>query len=248
MAGPHSAFANLLEMYKQKNSHEGEGWWRVNLPTGFEHSSSMSNNIHTSHQIMTQGRFEIYAKGLFSNDGVLRRALLGTWSAWGTLEDWGELEGCTLWRLLETPCSPGWQISTRNYIFSLSLSYALECPFLASYISTCNIDVSNQSKIIKGLDSFLSLSRLCTQLQSRLLLIFEDVPPIFIFLVLIFILTSTGGRLCINFRKQKLSIKGICLVWNSNFEPASTSGPVAIHQTARIQSPLKFIATQSLRE
>ena len=53
----------------------------------------------------------------FSNDGVLRRALLGTWSAWGTLEDWGELEGCTLWRLLETPCSPGWQISTRNYIF-----------------------------------------------------------------------------------------------------------------------------------
>ena len=108
MAGPHSAFANSLEMYKQKNSHEGEGWWRVNLPTGFEHSSSMSNNIHTSHQIMIQGRFEIYAKGLFSNDGVLRRALLGTWSAWGTLEDWGELEGCTLWRLLETPCSPGW--------------------------------------------------------------------------------------------------------------------------------------------
>ena len=54
---------------------------------------------------------------MFSNDGVLRRALLGTWSAWGTLEDWGELEGCTLWRLLETLCSPGWQISTRNYIF-----------------------------------------------------------------------------------------------------------------------------------
>ena len=131
MAGPHSAFANLLEMYKQKNSHEGEGWWRVNLPTGFEHSSSMSNNIHTSHQIMAQGRFEIYAKGLFSNDGVLRRALLGTWSAWGTLEDWGELEGCTLWRLLETLCSPGWQISTRNYIFSLSLYlhlYALFWP------------------------------------------------------------------------------------------------------------------------
>ena len=71
---------------------------------------------------------------MFSNDGILRRALLGTWSAWGTLEDWGELEGCTLWRLLETLCSPGWQISTRNYIFSLSLSYALGCPFLASYI------------------------------------------------------------------------------------------------------------------
>ena len=39
-------------------------------------------------------------KGLFRTGG------LENWREWGTLEDWGELEGCTLWRL-ETFYSPG---------------------------------------------------------------------------------------------------------------------------------------------
>ena len=100
------------------------------------------------------------------------------------------------------------------------------------HISTCYIDVSNESKIIKGLDSFLSLSRLGTQLQSRLLLIFEDVPPIFIFLVLIFILTSTGGRLCINFENKSWASKAF-----ASFEIQILSRPAPVDQWPYIKPP-----------
>ena len=52
------------------------------------------------------------------------------------LGDSGGLGGTGGLHTLEAPRDSlfTWMISTRNYIFSLSLSYALVCPFLASYI------------------------------------------------------------------------------------------------------------------